>query len=174
MMLMDIVSFTFTGPDYQSALHGITLNSIFQVLPPVSWPHSYLLFSAREVMQSTPSVHVSVHFYTLYFRSNWPLTLNFCMWVGHDHGSQGIERQGHRSWVRLMQSVWPRSRAVSFLLERQLENCHQIYHIYWPHDLNVGNSHVAECEVKRYQNTTLDTTSSMSMAPIDSWDVIAY
>jgi len=41
---------------------------------------------------------------------NWPLTLNFCVWVGHDHSSQEIEGQGHRSWVRLM-SVWPWSMA---------------------------------------------------------------
>jgi len=30
------------------------------------------------------------------FRTNWPLILNFCTWVGHDHSSQGIEGQGHR------------------------------------------------------------------------------
>ena len=46
--------------------------------------------------------------------SDWPLTLNFCMWV--DHSSQGIDGQGHGSrwWARLMRSVRPRLRAVFF------------------------------------------------------------
>jgi len=34
----DLVSFTFTGPDYQSALNGVTLSSIFQV-PSYLWCH---------------------------------------------------------------------------------------------------------------------------------------
>ena len=36
----DLVSFTFTGPEYNAALNeGITVNSIFQVLAMVSWSH---------------------------------------------------------------------------------------------------------------------------------------
>jgi len=61
------------------------------------------------------SVRLSVCFHSV-FRTNWPLTLNSCMWIGHDHSSQGIESQGHRSrsksWVRLMRSVRPRSREL--------------------------------------------------------------
>ena len=71
------------------------------------------------VMQSPPSVYPSVclsvcfHFI---FGTDWPLTLNFWMWVVHKHSSQGIEGQGHRSWllVRLMRSVRPRSREFFF------------------------------------------------------------
>ena len=62
---------------------------------------------------------LSICFHSI-FATNWPLTLNFCLWVGHDHSSQGIEGQHHRSrsrsWVRLMQSVWPQSMAVFFLI----------------------------------------------------------
>ena len=48
---------------------------------------------AREVMQSPPSVCCStICFYSI-FRTDWLLTLNFCMWVGHDHSSLGIEGQ---------------------------------------------------------------------------------
>ena len=66
-----------------------------------------------EVIQSPPSVCPSVCFHSI-FGTDWPLTLNFCMWVGHDHSSQGIEGHGHRSrsWARQMRSVRPRSRAV--------------------------------------------------------------
>ena len=37
----DLVSFTFTGPDYNPVLNeGITIDSIFQVLPLMMlWPH---------------------------------------------------------------------------------------------------------------------------------------
>ena len=43
-------------------------------------------------MQSPPSVC----FHSI-FGTNWPLTFNFGMWVGHDHSSQGIEGHGHGS-----------------------------------------------------------------------------
>jgi len=60
------------------------------------------------------SVHLSIHLFPL-CRTDWPLTLNFCMWVGYDRSSQGIEGQGHRSrsrsWVRLLRLVRPRSSA---------------------------------------------------------------
>ena len=67
-------------------------------------------------MQSPPSVQCIFSI----FRTDWPLTSIYCMWVDRDHGSQEIEGQGHRSrsrsWVRLMRSVWPQSRAVCFLV----------------------------------------------------------
>ena len=65
-------------------------------------------------------------------RTDWPLTLNFCEWVGHDHSSPWIEGQGHGlrswSWARLMRSVRHRSRAIflAFSLHRQL------YNVSWP------------------------------------------
>ena len=69
----------------------------------------------QQVMQSPPSVCPSICFHSI-FGIDWPLTLNFSMWVGHDHSSHEIEGQGNRltsrSLVRLMQSVRPRSRAV--------------------------------------------------------------
>ena len=86
-----------------------------------AWELPLLLTTlAREVMQSPPpvrpSVRLSIRCFHSIFRTNWPLTLNFCMWVDHDYSSQGIEGQGHRSWsrswVRLMWSVRPWSRAV--------------------------------------------------------------
>ena len=46
------------------------------------------------------SVHLSIRpsicFHSV-FRTDWPLTLNFCVQVNHDHSSQGIEGQGHGS-----------------------------------------------------------------------------
>ena len=45
---------------------------------------------ASEVMQSPPSICPPVCFHS-FFRTNWPSTLNFCMWVDHDHNSQRIE-----------------------------------------------------------------------------------
>ena len=49
------------------------------------------------------------------FKTGWSLTLNFCVWVGHDYSLQGIEDQGHMSesvsWVGLMRLVQPRSTA---------------------------------------------------------------
>ena len=69
-----------------------------------------------EVMQSPPSVRLSVRpFVSTIFETDWPLTLNFCVWVGYDHISQGINGQGNRSrsrsmsWVRLIRSVGPTS-----------------------------------------------------------------
>ena len=62
------------------------------------------------------------------FWTDWPLTLNFCMWAGHDHSSQGIEGQcntvgqaqgqGH-GLDFIMRSVWPRSRVACFRLRTQ-------------------------------------------------------
>lgn len=48
---------------------------------------------AREVMQSPRSVRPSVCFRSN-FRTKWPLTLTFSIYVGHDLSSHGIE--GHR------------------------------------------------------------------------------
>jgi len=53
-----------------------------------------------------PSVCLSVCFHSM-FRTDWPLALIFCTCVGHYHGSQRIETEGHRSRL-----VWLR-RAVS-------------------------------------------------------------
>ena len=65
-----------------------------------------------------PSVCLSVCFHSI-VGTNWPLTLKFFVWVGHDHSSQGIEGQSDRSrsmsWVRLMRSVRPRLTAVSLV-----------------------------------------------------------
>ena len=70
---------------------------------------------ATEIMQSPSSVCLSVCFNSI-FGINWPLTLNFCTWVGHDHISQVIESHDNRSWVMLMRLVRPRSRAVFLVL----------------------------------------------------------
>jgi len=40
-----------------------------------------------------PSLCQSVCFHSI-FGTDGPLILKFCMWVGHDHSSQGIEGQG--------------------------------------------------------------------------------
>ena len=46
--------------------------------------------------------------------TDWPLTLlNICMQVCHDHSSQGLQVKV-KSWVKLMQSVRPRSRVFFF------------------------------------------------------------
>jgi len=80
---------------------------------------------AKEVMQSPPSIRRSVRPSVGIFSTFWtdgPLTLVFCIWVwvGHDHGSQGIEGQDHRSisraWVKLMRSIRRWSWAVCFLV----------------------------------------------------------
>jgi len=72
---------------------------------------------AREVMQLPWSICLSVCFHSI-FGTDWPLTVNTCVWVGHDHSSQGIEGQGHRSrsrsWVR--NAVGPTSIEGSFFL----------------------------------------------------------
>jgi len=39
---------------------------------------------------------VSPSVFTLYFWNEWPLILTFCMCIGHDHSSHGIEGRGHR------------------------------------------------------------------------------
>jgi len=58
---------------------------------------------ACEVMQSPPficpSVCPSVCFHGIFW-TDWPLTLIFCMCVGHYHGSQGIETEDHTSRSR--------------------------------------------------------------------------
>ena len=40
------------------------------------------------------SVRLSVCFHSI-FGTDWPLTLSFCVWAGHDHNSQGFKGQGH-------------------------------------------------------------------------------
>ena len=44
------------------------------------------------------SVRLSVRLFPLYsvFLTDWPLTLVFCMCVGHYHGVQEIETEGHK------------------------------------------------------------------------------
>ena len=54
---------------------------------------------ASQVMQSPPSVCPFVS--TLSSEPTECLTLNFCMWVDHDHTSQGIECQGQANTVGL-------------------------------------------------------------------------
>ena len=49
------------------------------------------------------SVCPSVCFHSI-FTTDWLLTWNFCMWVGHDHSSQGIEGQGQANAVIQTQS----------------------------------------------------------------------
>ena len=45
------------------------------------------------------SVRPAGHFFALYLRNRLAiaLTFNFCLQVGYDHSSQGIEGQGHGS-----------------------------------------------------------------------------
>ena len=47
---------------------------------------------SREVMRSPPSARPSVYFHSV-FGTYWPLNLNFCTPVGHDHSSHGNEGQ---------------------------------------------------------------------------------
>ena len=62
------------------------------------------------------SIRLSVHCFHSIFGTDWRSILYFCLWVGHGHSSQGMEGYGYRSrsrsWVRLMQPVRSRSRAV--------------------------------------------------------------
>ena len=68
------------------------------------------------VMQSPPSVC----FQFPLFWTDWPLTVNFRMWVGRDHSSPGsLLKASHRSrsMSRIRLSVRPRPRAVCFLVD---------------------------------------------------------
>ena len=56
-----------------------------------------------------PSVHPFV--YLLYLE---PLTLNFCMLVGHDHSSQGTE--GHRSRLKVKGQARGQTDSISLTL----------------------------------------------------------
>jgi len=76
-------------------------------------------------MQSPPSdclsVRSSVGLFPLYLQYQLTVDLELLrVSISHDHSLQGIENQGHksrsRSWVTLMQSVRPRSRAVPFTI----------------------------------------------------------
>ena len=49
-----------------------------------------------EVMRSPLPIRPSICFHSM-FGTDWPLTLNFCVWVGHDCSSPAIEGQGHGS-----------------------------------------------------------------------------
>ena len=82
---------------------------------------TYLLTAlAREVMQLPLSiclfvclyVYPSICFHSV-FGTDWLLTLNFCVWVGHDCSSRDWRS---RSVIRPMQSVRPRLRTV-FLVQ---------------------------------------------------------
>ena len=69
-----------------------------------------------KTMQSPTSVYLSVCFHSV-FGTDWPLTVNICIWVDHGHSSQGIEDRGHGS--RLWWSWCGRSDLVqeqSFLV----------------------------------------------------------
>ena len=53
---------------------------------------SQLIFLINRIGEGGNAI-VSVRLFPPYLR-NKPLTLNFCMWVGHGHSSQGIEGRG--------------------------------------------------------------------------------
>ena len=77
--------------------------------------HNYIVLMVLKIQQYSVSQqsHVTYNYYKPHpsccpffhsiFRTDWPLTLNFCVCVGHDRSSQGIEAkvmcqdQGHRS-----------------------------------------------------------------------------
>ena len=67
---------------------------------------SFITDCISEGGNAITSVCLSICFHSI-CGTNWPLTLKFCMWVGHNHSSQGLKVK-----VRLMWSVWPRWRAV--------------------------------------------------------------
>jgi len=76
-------------------------------------------------------IHLSIRpFFHSIFGTDWPLTLNFCTWLSHDHSSHGIggHKSGSRSWARLMQSVQPWSRTV-FIVVLRSEFCTVKYHL---------------------------------------------
>ena len=70
---------------------------------------------AREVMQLPLSVCPPICFHSI-FGTDWTLTLNSCIQLGHDHSLHGIEGRSHRSrsrsWIRLIWSVRPWLNAV--------------------------------------------------------------
>ena len=74
-------------------------NSIFVQLPKTFVRSPTAL--AGKIMQSVMSVRQFVCLDSTFW-TNWFLTLIFCMHIGHDHSSPGIESQGHvsRSTVR--------------------------------------------------------------------------
>jgi len=73
----------------------------------------------RESGNAIVSVWLSVRFHST-FGTDWLLTSNVSVWLGHGHSSQGIDHWRSRSRARLMWSVWPRSRAVCSLVIRAI------------------------------------------------------
>jgi len=61
--------------------------------------------SGNAIASVRPSMCPSVCIFSIFWTDR-PLTLIFCMWVGHDHGSREIEGKGNRSCVGLMRSVY--------------------------------------------------------------------
>ena len=84
----------------QDMTHIIHIRGYFyHIYYTLSWSPNALCCSllvtttlVREVMQSPLSICPSVCFHSI-IETDWPLTLNFCKWVGHDHNSQGIKSQ---------------------------------------------------------------------------------
>ena len=67
-------------------------------------------------MQSALSVYPSVCFHSV-FRTDWSLTLIFCMCVAHDHSSPWAEGQDHRSRSKFItRPVGPPVRSVLVVL----------------------------------------------------------
>jgi len=98
-------------------LHTAYISSPNHCLPFAT--HAHTILTCFAVMRRLSAVHLSLCFHSI-FRTDLPLKLNFYVWVGHDHSLQGIEGYRSWSWIRLMQLVWPRSRAGFSILLR----CH--------------------------------------------------
>jgi len=99
-----------------------------------------------------PFVCLSICFHSV-FQTDWLLNLNVCVWVGHDHSLQEIEDQDYRarseSWIRLTQSVQPRSRAVFLVrshlfiansLSMDLSVCRQQWLIFYFITVNIADT----------------------------------
>jgi len=90
---------------------GVTLNLIKNPpIPSVMQPVPELLFTNRLSMGGDaitsgclsirPSVHSYVRFHSVIW-TNWPVTLTFCMCIGHDHSFPEIEGHSSRSTLSL-------------------------------------------------------------------------
>ena len=71
------------------------------------WPRSE--WYVQLVKSVCPSVHlfVSLFFFSLYFLTDWPLTLIFCLCMDHDRRFHRIKVQGHggKSKMKIMLSM---------------------------------------------------------------------
>ena len=81
------------------------------------------------------SIRWSFCLFPLSLRNRLTVDLELCLRVGHDHSSQGIDGQGHRSrsrsWVRLVWSVWPWFREV-FLVTYNFNGFFFFVNHSWP------------------------------------------